>query len=119
MIHVASCLHLGGACLTGSFKDLLHLDKFLGEMEGGWWAHLPTLGKMALVVSVGFLGIGRSISRRVVKLTIPHYYSAPLPLQKRGYGDKIQKPVVFMIPNTGSGSGFGEHGMHNGCDFWN
>ena len=53
--------------LTGSFKDLLHLDKFLVEMEGGaggWgWAHPPalaTLGKMALEASVGFLGIGLS-----------------------------------------------------------
>ena len=55
-----------------------------------------------------------SISRRVVKLTVPHYYSVPLPLQKRGYGDKIQKPVIFMIPSTGSGSGFGGHGTHNG-----
>ena len=57
---------------------------------GGGWAHPPvlaTLGKMALEASVGFLGIGRS--RRVVKLTVSHYYSAPLPLQKRGYGDKI------------------------------
>ena len=60
-----------------------------------------------------------SISRRVVKLTIPHYYSAPLPLQKRGYGDEIRKSVMFMIPSTGSGSGFGGHGMHNGCNFWN
>ena len=32
---IASCLHLGGACsLTGSFKDLLHLNKFLVETEG-------------------------------------------------------------------------------------
>ena len=60
-----------------------------------------------------------SVSRRVVKLIVPHYYSVPLPLQKRGYGDKIQKPVVFMIPSTGSGSGFGGCGMHNGCDLWN
>ena len=30
-----------------------------------------------------------SVSRRVVKLTISHYYSAPLPVQKRGYGDEI------------------------------
>ena len=30
-----------------------------------------------------------SISRRLVKLTISHYYLAPLPLQKRGYGDEI------------------------------
>ena len=56
-----------------------------------------------------------SVSRRVVKLTVSHYYSAPLPLQKRGYGDEIQN----MIPSTGSGSGIGGHGMHNGYDFWN
>ena len=60
-----------------------------------------------------------SVSRRVVKLTVSHYYLAPLPLQKRGYGDEIQNPVVFMIPSTGSGSGIGGHGMHNGCDFGN
>ena len=57
-----------------------------------------------------------SISRRVVKLTIPHYYLGPLPLR---YGDKIRKPVVFMIPSTGSGLGFGGRGMHNDCDFLN
>ena len=74
---------------------------------------------MALETSVGFLGIGRSVSRRVVKLTVSHYYSAPLSLQKRGYGDEIRSPVVFMIPSTGSGSGVGGRGMHNGCDFWN
>ena len=36
-IMIASYLHLGRACppLTGSFKDLLHLDKFLVETEGG------------------------------------------------------------------------------------
>ena len=55
----------------------------------------------------------------MVKLTIPHYYSVPLPLQKRGYGDEIRNPVVFMIPSTGSGLGIGGHGMHNGCNFWN
>ena len=60
-----------------------------------------------------------SVSRRVVKLTVSHYYSVPLPLQKRGYGDEIRNPVVFMIPNTVSGSGVGGRGMHNGCDFWN
>ena len=60
-----------------------------------------------------------SVSGRVVKLTVSHYYSAPLPLQKRGYGDEIRNSVVFMIPNTVSGSGVGGHGMHNGCDFWN
>ena len=53
----------------------------------------------------------------MVKLTISHYYSVSLPLQERGYGDEIQKPVVFMIPSTGSGLGIGGHGMHNGCDF--
>ena len=25
--------------------------------------------------------------------------------------------VMFMILSTGSGSGFGGRGMHNGCDF--
>ena len=64
-------------------------------------------------------GLTSSISRRVVKLTVSHYYSAPLPLQKRGYGDEIRNPVMFMIPSTGSGSGVGGRGMHNGCDFWN
>ena len=63
-------------------------------------------------------GLISSVSRRVVKLTVSHYYSVPLPLQKRGYGDEIRKPVVFMIPSTGSGSGVGGHDMHNGCDFW-
>ena len=56
---IALYLHLGGACpLTGSFKNLLHLDKFLVETEGGMgvggWAHPPplaTLGKMALGAS--------------------------------------------------------------------
>ena len=38
---------------------------------------------------VGFLGPTSSVSGRVVKLTVSHYYSAPLPLQKRGYGDEI------------------------------
>ena len=60
-----------------------------------------------------------SVSRRMVKLTVSHYYSVPLPLQKRGYGDEIRNPVVFMIPSTGSGLGIGGRGMHNGCDFWN
>ena len=41
-----------------------------------------------------FLALGgptSSVSRRVVKLTISHYYSAPLPLQKRGYGDETDE----------------------------
>ena len=69
-----------------------------------------------------FLALGSptssaTVSRRVVRLTVPHYYSAPLPLQKRGYGDEIQNPVAFMILSTGSGSGYGGRDMHNGCDF--
>ena len=83
---------------------------------------LVALGKMALGASVDFSALGgptSSVSRRLVKLTISHYYLAPLPLQKRDYGDEIRKPVVFMIPSTGSGSGFGGCGMLNGCDFWN
>ena len=81
-----------------------------------------SLGTITMGASVGFSALGgptRSVSRRVVKLTIPHYYSAPLALQKRGYGDEIRNPVVFMIPSTGSGSGFSGHGIHNGCNFWN
>ena len=94
-ITIALCLHLGGACsLTGSFKDLLHLDKFLVEMEGGvggggWHPHLHHLIKWLWEQVWDFLALGgpiSSVSRRVVKLTVPHYYSAPLPLQKRGYG---------------------------------
>ena len=48
-------------------------------------------------------GLTSSVSRRVVKLTVSYYYSAPLPLQKRGYGDEIRKPVVFMIQALGVG----------------
>ena len=53
--------------------------------------HIPTLAslEMALGTSVGLGSPTSSISRRVVKLTVPHYYSASLPLQKRGYGDEI------------------------------
>ena len=64
-------------------------------------------------------GLTSSISRRLVKLTISHYYSVPLPPQKRGYGDEIRNPDMFMIPSSGSGPGVGGCGMHNGCDFWN
>ena len=42
-----------------------------------------------------------SVSRRVVKLTVSHYYSVPLPLQKRGYGDEIQNPVMFQALGVG------------------
>ena len=92
---------------------------------GGWWAHPPalaTLGKWLWERVWDFLALGgptSSVSRRVVKLTVSHYYSAPLPLQKRGYGDEIRNPVMFMISSTRSGSGIGGRGMHNGCDFWN
>ena len=62
-----------------------------------WWAHPPalaTLGKMALGTSVVRLApLGSptsSVSRRVVKLTVSHYYLAPLPLQKRGYEMKSE-----------------------------
>ena len=94
-----------------------------GRVGGGWVVGSPTrtaaLGKMALGDFSALGGSTSFIFRRVVKLTVFHYYLAPLPLQKRGYGDEIQKPVVFMIPSTGSGSGVGGRGMHNGCDFWN
>ena len=59
-----------------------------GGVGGRGWAHPPalaTLGKMALGVSVGFLGIGQSVSRRLAKLTIFSLLLVPLPLQKRGY----------------------------------
>ena len=58
----------------------------------GWgWAHPPALaalGKMALGMSVGLGGLTSSVSRRVVELIVPHYYSAPLPLQREAMGTK-------------------------------
>ena len=91
---------------------------------GGWWDHPPALATLEWLWERvwDFSALGgptSSVSGRVVKLTVSHYYSAPLPLQKRGYGDEIRNPEVFMIPNTVSGSGVGGRGMHNGCDFWN
>ena len=89
--------------------------------KGGGEAH-PRLQHLLWERVWDFSALGgptSSVSRRVVNFTVSHYYSAPLPLQKRGYGDEIRNPVVFMIPNTVSGSGVGGRGMHNGCDFWN
>ena len=89
------------------------------EGQGGGLTH-PCLQHWVWERVWDFSALGSltsSVSRRLGKLTISHNYSAPL--RKRGYGDEIQKPVVFMIPSTGSGSGVGGHGMHNGCDFWN
>ena len=40
---------------------------------------------MALEVMVRFLGLARSVSRRVVKLAVPRYLFRPLPPQKRGH----------------------------------
>ena len=63
---VASYLHLGGACPPHwVFQGFVALGQVSGgnEGRGGGWAHPPALailGKMALEVSVGFLGIGRS-----------------------------------------------------------
>ena len=40
-----------------------------------------------------FLALGSptsSVSRRVVKLTIPHYYLVPLPLQREATGTKFE-----------------------------
>ena len=125
------CTWAEPAPLTGSFKDLLYLVQFLAETaggEGGWVVGSPTHPRLQHLVKWlwervwDFSALGgqtSSVSRRVVKLTVSHYYSAPLPLQKRGYGDEIRNPVVFMIPSTGSGSGVGGRGMHNGCDFGN
>ena len=97
------------------------LKKKVSGRKGGGEAH-PHLQHLLWERVWDFSALGgltSSVSRRVVKLTVSHYYSAPLPLQKRGYGDEIRNPVMFMIPSTGSGSGVGERGMHNGCDFWN
>ena len=122
---IASCLHLDGACPPHwVFQGFVALGQVSGGNggRGGWWAHPPVLVKWLWEQVWDSSALGSptsSISRRVVKLTISNYYLVPLPLQKRGYGDEIQKPVVFMIPSTGSGSGFGGCGMHNGCDFWN
>ena len=82
------------SCVTGSFKDLLHLDKFVVETEGGVGGGLthPHLQHWLWKRVWDFSALGgptSSVSRRVVKLTVSHYYSAPLPLQKRGYGDEI------------------------------
>ena len=43
-----------------------------------------------------------TVSRRVVKLAIPHY---------------LLGQFESLIPSTGSGLGFGGHGTYNGCDF--
>ena len=40
---------------------------------GGWWDHPPalaTLGKVALGTSVGFLGIGRSVSGKIDRFSL-------------------------------------------------
>ena len=63
-----------GGGLTHPHLQLQHWVKWLWERV---W-DLSALG-----------GPTSSIFRRVVKLTISHYYSVPLPLQKRGYGDEI------------------------------
>ena len=71
----------GGGWVVGSpTRRLQHLVKWLWERVWDFSA----LG-----------GPTSSVSRRVVKLTVSHYYSVPLPLQKRGYGDEIRNPVVF------------------------
>ena len=70
---------------------------------GGWWDTHPRLQHLVkwLWERVwDFLALGgptSSVSGRVVKLTVSHYYLAPLPLQKRGYGDEIRNPVVLMV----------------------
>ena len=57
----------------------------------------------------------RSVSRRVVKFAIPRYlFGAITTPTERLWG----KLIVFIISSTGSRSGFGGCGMHNGCDFW-
>ena len=115
-------MQLRSCGLSMNINDFIPPLSFWWKWKEGWgWAHPPalaTLGKMALGASVALGSLTSSVSRRVAKLTICHYL-APLPLQKRGYGDEIQNPVVFMIPKHWSGSGTGGRGMHNGCDFLN
>ena len=111
------CTWAEPAPLTGSFRDLLYFWRKRRVGVGSPTALATRLWERVWDFSA-LGGLTSSVSRRVVKLTVSYYYSAPLPLQKRGYGDEIRNPVVFMIPSTGSGSGVGGRGMHNGCDFW-
>ena len=96
------CTWAEPAPLTGSFKDW----SGNGGWGGGWVVGSPTRAcNTGSGIVWDFSALGRptsSVSRRVVKLTVSHYYSAPVPLQKRGYEDEIRKPVVFMIPSTGT-----------------
>ena len=114
---------MGGGVLPPVLASLGKFQKKLRRGRG-WVAgyshpRLHHLVKWLWEQAWDFSALGGPTSLVSSKLTISHYYSVPLPLQKRGYGDEIQNPVVFMIPSTGSGSGFGGCGMHNGCDFWN
>ena len=126
-ITIAWYLYLGGACPPPHwvFQGFVAVGQVSGgnkERGGGGLTHLHLQHWVKWlwerVWDFSALGsLTSSVSRWVVKLTVSHYYLVPLPLQKRGYGDKIRKPVVFMIPSTGSG--IGGRGMHNVCDFWN
>ena len=59
-------------------------------------------------------GLTSSVSRRVPFL-IRLFGAIATPKERlHMYGDEIRNPVVFMIPSTGSGSGVGGRGMHNG-----
>ena len=82
-ITIASYLHLGGACPP----HWVFQKKFLAETAGGWVVGSPTCWLWEpWVWDFSALGdLTSSVSRRVVKLTVSHYYSAPLPLQKRGH----------------------------------
>ena len=60
-----------------------------------------------------------SVSRRVVKLTVSHYYSAPLPLQKERLWGRNPKPCCVHDSKHWEWSGVGGRGMHHGCDFGN
>ena len=116
-ITIASHLHLGRACtphwVIQGFVALGQVSGGNGGKGGLTYPRLQHWVKWRVWDFSALGGLTNSVTRRVVKLTVSHYYSAPLPLQKRGYGDIIQKPVVFMIPSTGSGLGIGGHGMHN------
>ena len=65
-----------------------------GEGVGGGISHprLQHLVKWLWERVWDFSALGgptSSVSRGVVKLTVSHYYSVPLPFQKRGYRDEI------------------------------
>ena len=87
-------MHLGGACPPQGFVALGQVSGGGAGGVGGGLTHpcMHNLVKWLWERVWDFSALGGPtsfVSRRVVKLTVPHYYSVPLPLQKRGYGDEI------------------------------